>query len=74
MTLTRHRTTVSDQVWGGLAAYATLQQYMDGVSQDTKRLAETYAKTFKKRNKGIAFSSATPPGDGVALMRHGFPR
>lgn len=55
---------------GGRAAYSTLQQYMDGVSQETKRLAETYAKTVKERNKSIAFFSATPRGGGVALMRH----
>lgn len=55
---------------GGRAAYATLQQYMDGVTQETKNLAETYAKTVKGRNKSIAFFSATPRGGGVALMRH----
>ena len=55
---------------GGRAAYATLQQYVDGVSQETKRVAETYAKTVKERNKSIAFFSATPRGGGVALMRH----
>ena len=55
---------------GGRAAYATLQLYMDGVSQETKHLAETYAKVVKDRNKSIAFFSATPRGGGVALMRH----
>ena len=55
---------------GGRAAFATLQQYMDGVGQETKRLSETYAKLVKERNKSIAFFSATPRGGGVALMRH----
>lgn len=47
-----------------------LCQYMSDVSQETKRLTETYAKIVKKRNKSIAFFSATPRGGGVALMRH----
>lgn len=55
---------------GGRAACVTLQQYKDGVSQETNRLAGTYAKIVKKRNKSTAFFSATPRGGGVALMRH----
>jgi hypothetical protein len=55
---------------GGRAAYATLQQYMDNVSPETKRLTEMYANTVKERKKSMAFFSATPRGGGVALMRH----
>jgi hypothetical protein len=55
---------------GGRAAFTTLQRYMDDVSQETRRLAETYAKVVNGRNKSIAFFSATPRGGGVALMRH----
>jgi hypothetical protein len=43
---------------------------MDGVSQETRRLAEAYAKVVDERNKSITFFSATPRGGGVALMRH----
>ncbi|GAB7326934.1 hypothetical protein MBLNU13_g10895t1 [Cladosporium sp. NU13] len=44
--------------------------YMDGVSQETNHLAETYAKIVKRRKESVAFFSATPRGSGVALMRH----
>jgi len=55
---------------GGRAAYATLQQYMDEISPETKHLTDELTNTVKKRNKSMAFFSATPRGGGVALMRH----
>ncbi|TKA66546.1 hypothetical protein B0A55_08494, partial [Friedmanniomyces simplex] len=55
---------------GSRAVLTTLDQYRNGVSEQTWNTTLKYAASLRKGKKKFAFFSATPQGGGVALMRH----
>ncbi|KAK5707876.1 hypothetical protein LTR97_000415 [Elasticomyces elasticus] len=52
------------------AVITSLEQYKNGVSEQTWQTTLRYAESLKQGKKKFAFFSATPQGGGVALMRH----
>ncbi|KAK5727146.1 hypothetical protein LTR15_003039 [Elasticomyces elasticus] len=52
------------------AVITSLEQYKNGVSEQTWQITLRYAESLKQGKKKFAFFSATPQGGGVALMRH----